>query len=582
VTPFTVRASTVGLSRIYFAAGLALIGVYFALPSGGRPQSILYDVIGGSAAITIAIAIRLHRPRLWVPWALFAAGNGFFVLGDILSSDAQPPTVSDGFYLAGYPVIAAGLLILVLSAGGSNRIAALGDAAIFTVAFALFQWIFVIGPAVRESGSLATHVVAGLYPGMDIILLGGLLGFFVSPAWRTPAFRLIIAAVLALLIGDMIYGLDVNAYASGGLVDVTWLLSYVLWATAALHPTMRELSEPHRERSLRVGPVRVAVLAAALLTVPLVLFVQALRDQPREPYVVAALGGAIALLVAARLSGILSALERFKLLERSARSQAEETQYHLARQNEELIEADRLKDEFVALISHDLRTPLTSIIGYVELALDEEVETPLDEERRSYLDVVVRSSQRLLRLVDDLLFAARLQSGKLVLATVEVDLCRIAEQAVDEARPRAEAKMLTISFLGDVPVVIEADKGRIFQLLDNLISNAIKFTPDGGRVEVRVEPAIEGAVIEVSDTGIGLSPAEAELVFDRFFRSSHSLAQQVPGTGLGLFISRAIAEAHGGVITLSSQEGAGTTFRIELPSTAAAPKAESPDAALVA
>jgi signal transduction histidine kinase len=316
------------------------------------------------------------------------------------------------------------------------------------------------------------------------------------------------------------------------------------------------------------------------MTAPVVLVVQALRDRPIGPYVVACVGSAIGLLVVARLGGILRALERVGLHERTARSQAEETQYRLALQNEELVEADRLKDEFVALMSHDLRTPLTSIMGYIELVLDPEVEPPLDEERGSYLEIVARSSERLLRLVDDLLFVARLQAGSLVLAPAEVDLCSIAGQAVEEARPRAEAKGLSLSFLGSSPVMIEADKGRIFQLLDNLISNAIKFTPDGGRVDVSVVPEADGAIVEVSDTGVGLAPGEAELVFDRFFRSTRSLAQQVPGTGLGLFITRAIAEAHGGAITASSREGEGTTFRMTLPSKAL-PQPESAGAELV-
>ena len=113
--------------------------------------------------------------------------------------------------------------------------------------------------------------------------------------------------------------------------------------------------------------------------------------------------------------------------------------------------------------------------------------------------------------------------------------------------------------------MVDADKGRLFQLLDNLITNAIKFTPEGGRVEVRVAPADGVAVLEVSDTGIGLGPDEAELVFDRFFRSSRVVAQQVPGTGLGLFIARAIVEAHGGMIAALIRESGGTTFHVELP-----------------
>jgi signal transduction histidine kinase len=203
-------------------------------------------------------------------------------------------------------------------------------------------------------------------------------------------------------------------------------------------------------------------------------------------------------------------------------------------------------------------------MGYVELAL-EDVGDPLDGERRGYLEVVSRSSERLLRLVDDLLFVARLQAGRLVLERSQLDLCVIAAQAAEEARPRAEGKHLALEFSGDGPVMIEADKGRLFQLLDNLISNAIKFTPEGGRVDVVVAHADEGAVLEVSDTGIGLAPGEAQQVFDRFFRSSRVVAQQVPGTGLGLFISRAIVEAHGGTIGVSSRDGGGTTFRIELP-----------------
>jgi signal transduction histidine kinase len=555
--------------RIYFAVGLPAIAVYFAFPSAGTAQSTFYDVTGGSAALAILLAVRLHRPLHVLPWVLFALGNGFFVLGDIVTGvegTASPPTVADGFYLAGYPLIAAGLLLLVLAAGGRNRSAALADTAIFTVAFALFQWIFVMGPAVRGSGSTAEHVVGALYPAMDVVLLGGFTGFFVSAAWRTPAFRLLVAGVLALLAADEIYGLDTSAYSNGDWIDALWLLSYVLWATAALHPSMRELTEPRSKPTLRIGLGRIAVLAAALLSVPTVLFVQGLRGRALETYVVAALGSAIALLVIGRLTGILRALERIRLRERSARSLAEDTQHQLERQNERLVEADRLKDEFVALISHDLRTPLTSIMGYVELALDDGLEPELDEERRSYLRVVARSSERLLRLVDDLLFVARLQAGRLVLSPVELDLCGIAGQAVEEARPRAESKELALSFLGSTPVVVEADKGRVFQLLDNLISNAIKFTPKGGRIDVRVTPGPSGAVLEVSDTGIGLGPGEAELVFDRFFRSAVADAQQVPGTGLGLFIARAIAEAHSGTISASARDGGGTSFRIELPS----------------
>jgi signal transduction histidine kinase len=383
----------------------------------------------------------------------------------------------------------------------------------------------------------------------DIVLLGGFAGFFVSPAWRSPAFAYLVGAVFLLLLGDEIV-LRVS-YSAGAWVDATWMLSYVLWGAAALDPSRAALSRPRRFAALRVSLLRIAVLAAALLTVPIALMVHDGRS-----YEVGAFGIAIALLVVARLTGILRALERIRLRERQARSVAEEA-------NERLLEADRMKDEFVALISHDLRTPLTSIIGYVELALDD-FEPDLDADRRSYLNVVARSSERLLRIVDDLLFVARLQAGSLVIEPASLDLCEVAAQAVEEARPRAEAKELTLSFLSSGSVLVDADRGRLFQLLDNLISNAIKFTPEGGRIDVRVVRSGDGALLEVSDTGVGLG-ADVERVFERFFRTPSAEAAQIQGTGLGLFIARAITEAHGGEISAANRSGGGTTFRILLP-----------------
>jgi signal transduction histidine kinase len=160
---------------------------------------------------------------------------------------------------------------------------------------------------------------------------------------------------------------------------------------------------------------------------------------------------------------------------------------------------------------------------------------------------------------------ARLEAGQLELKPAELDLAFIARQAVEEASPRASAKEIVLTCeTEDVPRVL-ADKGRIFQLLDNLVSNAIKFTPEGGRVVVRVAKRRTGVCIEVADTGIGVASAEQSQLFQRFFRASTARDRQIPGTGLGLYISRAIVEAHDGAIEVESTPGKGTTFRIELP-----------------
>jgi signal transduction histidine kinase len=520
-----VRGFRVG--AIFLAAAFALTIAYFAIGRGAA-QNDIYDATGIASSLAILLGVRLNRPDFPLPWLLFAAGNLFFAVADIIFNQlVNPPTpsVADWFYLGGYPVLAAGLVLLLIRGGGHHRVAALGEAAIVTFAFALFQWVWIVDGIIDGSGSAAGRAVNAAYPMMDVVLLAGLAGFFVTAAWRTPAFLLLVTSIVALLVSDEVYGVSNNSYRSGDWTDLGWLLSYILWAAAALHPSMRELSQPRRRRSrLRVHPVRIALLTAALLSAPFVLLVQYLRDAPLNVPAIVIAATAISVLVLMRLVGILRALERLRERERSARADAEQAQMLLAMQNDQLVEADKLKDEFVALISHDLRTPLTSIIGYVELSL-EDVQPPLDEERRGYLQIVSRSSER----------------------------------------PRAEAKQLALEFVGGSPVMIEGDKGRLFQLLDNLISNAIKFTPEGGRVEIRAVPADGVAVLEVSDTGIGLGPDESELVFDRFFRSSRVVAQQMPGTGLGLFIARAIVEAHAGTIAAGTRAGGGTTFHVELP-----------------
>jgi PAS domain S-box-containing protein len=232
-------------------------------------------------------------------------------------------------------------------------------------------------------------------------------------------------------------------------------------------------------------------------------------------------------------------------------------------QNEELRTLDRLKDEFIALVSHELRTPLTSIRGYLELVL-EGSGRQLSAEQEQFLGVVQRNADRLQNLVADLLFIAQIEAGRLELEQGELDLAALAHESVETGRPLAAAKDIELSLVVE-PVCLVGDRGRLGQLLDNFVSNAIKFTPAGGGVEVRLSVDAGTALLEVSDNGMGIPADEQERLFERFFRSSTATAQAIQGTGLGLTISKAIAEAHGGRITFTSVENEGTTFHIELP-----------------
>jgi PAS domain S-box-containing protein len=227
-------------------------------------------------------------------------------------------------------------------------------------------------------------------------------------------------------------------------------------------------------------------------------------------------------------------------------------------------QAERLKDDFVATVSHELRTPLTSVRGYLELVLDGEA-GELKEDQERFLGIAQRNADQLLRLVGDLLFVARVEVGQLSLEPGEVDLAAVAFEAVEAVRPLADARGAMLRLSVEPMPRLWGDAARLAQLLDNLVSNAVKFSGQEGRVEVRTERVNGHAVISVSDNGIGIAPSDVERLFERFFRSSSATAQAIPGTGLGLTIAQAIVEGHGGRITVDSEEGVGTTFRVQLP-----------------
>jgi signal transduction histidine kinase len=280
---------------------------------------------------------------------------------------------------------------------------------------------------------------------------------------------------------------------------------------------------------------------------------QVANPAARQAIIAAAVGAALV---------VLLLVWQFELERRSGRIDRD----NVAR-SEELV---RLRDEFVAVVSHELRTPLTSIIGYVELLTDKDESSNLTEDQQGYLGVVRRSTVRLVDLVGDLLLVAEAGRGPLSLDVHDVDLAALVADAAELARPSAAAKDIELDVRPERTPSVPGDRMRLAQLLDNLVSNAVKFTPDGGRVTVRNFSAGAHAVLEVSDTGGGIAPDDRLHVFDPFFRARGTTARAVPGTGLGLSIAKAIVEAHGGDIEVDSAEGGGTTFRVSLPAAAQA------------
>jgi signal transduction histidine kinase len=226
-------------------------------------------------------------------------------------------------------------------------------------------------------------------------------------------------------------------------------------------------------------------------------------------------------------------------------------------------ELDRMRDAFVATVSHELRTPLTSISGFLEMLEDEE--HVLGDAGRQYLDVIRRSTDRLHALVEDLLLVAQIEARRVELELAPVDLAELAARAAEAARPSALEKDVDLAVHSDSPPTVLGDEKRLTQVLDNLVSNAVKFTPQGGSVSITVGTNGGGAKLVVADTGIGVPAEEQKQVFSRFFRASTATRRAIPGTGLGLAICHALVEQHGGSIVFSSREGQGTEVVVTLP-----------------
>lgn len=226
-------------------------------------------------------------------------------------------------------------------------------------------------------------------------------------------------------------------------------------------------------------------------------------------------------------------------------------------------EVDRMKTDFVSSVSHELRTPLTSIKAYTATILGDP--NMPDKTRREFLSIVDEESGRLKNLIDGLLEVSRIEAGTVKVVREPVDIAAIIDQVLPALRPIADKKNIHLeSDLGDELGRLQADESKIRSMITNLLNNAIKFTPEQGRVSVSVRLQAQELVIRVSDTGIGIPKEDLPKIFDRFYRV-YQPDKQMPGTGLGLAIVKEIVNMHAGRIGVESEPGRGTTFTIFLP-----------------
>ncbi len=233
--------------------------------------------------------------------------------------------------------------------------------------------------------------------------------------------------------------------------------------------------------------------------------------------------------------------------------------------NRELERLNRVKTEFVSMVSHELRTPLTAIKGFVDVVMTEEA-GPVNEQQKRFLRIAHNSIDRLAMIISDLLDISRIESGQLKLEFTRSSLEKVLKDAMDTFRTSIEGKQiaLTLEIEKKLPEVY-SDEMRVKQVVDNLLSNAMKFTQAGGHIRVIADDMGDFLLVSIADTGIGIKKEDQEKIFERFYQVDSSLTRQVGGTGLGLAICKTIIEKHGGRIWVESEHGKGSTFRFLIP-----------------
>ncbi len=262
------------------------------------------------------------------------------------------------------------------------------------------------------------------------------------------------------------------------------------------------------------------------------------------------------------LARLSDAREQLQAINRSLDVKLDE----VSRANVALSEANKLKSEFIANVSHELRTPLNSIIGFAEL-LTEIADNQDNERAGKYAENILSSGRSLLEIINDLLDLAKIEAGKIILHIEKTSLTGICEDLLRLVAPLTDAKKLQVQFLfaPNIPL-LETDGGKLQQILYNLLSNSIKFTPSGGQIRIEAEMASDELVsVSVMDNGPGISKEDQEHIFDKFTQVDTSATRPHGGAGLGLAIARELAALLGGELSLTSELGQGAAFTLTIP-----------------
>jgi signal transduction histidine kinase len=523
--------------RIYLAAEAVLALSYYLLAPSAL-KAVAYAALGLTSAVAVVVGAWRYRPRQALAWYLLAAGLIMLTTGDTINNSlewvfrGEPPlpSLADAVYILFFALLVVGLLMLVRARTPGRDRTSLIDAVIIATGVGLLSWVFLIVPYVRAPDlTLLQRVVLITYPVQDIVLLAVAVRLWRVGSQSTPAFRLLTASLLALLIGDSVYGLsELTAdFAPGGILDLGWIVFFVGLGATALHPSMQSLSEQLPPPTPRLTWQRRFLLTAATLMAPAMLVIQTMRHQPIDVEVNAAGSVVLFILLTARMTGLAG---------QSARQ--EERERALTR----VLEAAQQERIRLAADLHDGPVQELTAMGYGLERVDRRLQTQDPHAARELLGQQKEQLTEVTRTLRNLLSELR-------------------PPAIDEHGLAGALKLHGDAFAKQTKVSINVDaqvddrpapeiETIVYRITQEALNNVAKHAR-AGHVWVRLRADDDAVDLIIRDDGIGFDPLQAARLLD----DGH----------YGLAGMRERVELGGGRLELDSQPGHGTTVHVALP-----------------